>query len=326
MKLAALLLAAFASAGCGRYAEFTLPPPEGPARDVRWTWTEREGVALDAGAVDTLNPSVVRRDGRHWNYFSVYDGQTWHTDLASSPDGGVTWQREGRVLSPIAETWENRYIAANGHAALRGGEVFYWYQAGPKGATRIGLARSRDGRSFARVTEPVLDLGPRGSWDEVSIGDPYAVEVNGTWYLYYLGQDRARRQRLGVARSTDGVRWEKLRTNPVLEMGVDGAFDEQGLGEPAVWASDGWYWMLYTGRDRREVRRMGLARSRDGVRWERVPPTIAGGQAWNAKVVCDPAVEVTAEGVRVWYGGGDAASPDENLHGKIGFAMLTRER
>ena len=36
--------------------------------------------------------------------------------------------------------------------------------------------------------------------------------------------------------------------------------------------------MLYTGRDRSEVRRLGLARARDGVRWEKLAMTIAGEQ------------------------------------------------
>ncbi len=93
--------------------------------------------------------------------------------------------------------------------------------------------------------------------------------------MFYLGMDRARRQRLGVAMSGDGVSWYKLRSNPILELGDYGAFDENGLGEPAVWAARGYYWMLYTGRDRNEVRRLGLARSRDGVRWEKLPMVIA---------------------------------------------------
>jgi hypothetical protein len=39
-------------------------------------------------------------------------------------------------------------------------------------------------------------------------------------------------------------------------------------------------------------------------------------------VVCDPTVEVAGGVIRVWFGGGDAASPDENLHGRIGSAIL----
>ena len=189
---------------------------------------------------------------------------------------------------------------------------------------RIGLARSSDGFKWQRQLKPVLELGPWGSWDERGVGDPHVIRADGKFYMFYLGQDRGRRQRLGLAVSDDGVAWAKLRSNPVLDAGADGAFDEQGLGEPAVWASHGYWWMLYTGRDRTENRRIGLARSADGVTWARYSdrPVIGGGQAWNAKVVCDPEVALTENGVRVWFGGGDVARPDERIHGKIGMGFL----
>jgi hypothetical protein len=121
------------------------------------------------------------------------------------------------------------------------------------------------------------------------------------------------------------VIWEKLRSNPVLEPGEPGAFDETGLGEPAVWAEQGSYWMLYTARDRQEWRRLGLARSQDGVRWQRVTtqPVLSGEESWNSRVVCDPTV-LPAEGggVHVWFGGGNRAEPAEHLNGQIGYARL----
>jgi hypothetical protein len=124
--------------------------------------------------------------------------------------------------------------------------------------------------------------------------------------------------------SSDGFRWHKLRTNPILELGAAGTFDELGLGEPAVWSEQGSYWMLYTGRDKQENRRLGLARSGDGVEWLRVTeaPVLSGKAPWNAKVVCDPSVESDAGLVRVWFGGGNRAEPAENLDGQIGFATL----
>ena len=118
-------------------------------------------------------------------------------------------------------------------------------------------------------------LGPRGSWDERARGRSVCRSGRRCLLPVLPGQDRARRQRLGVARFAGRRRaGTSSRANPILELGAPGAFDENGLGEPAVWASHGWYWMLYTGRDRRENRRIGLARSRDGVRWERLsePP------------------------------------------------------
>jgi hypothetical protein len=65
-----------------------------------------------------------------------------------------------------------------------------------------------------------------------------------------------------------------------------------------------------------------LARSKDGVAWEKIESRITGRAAWNTKVLCDPEVDVSPEGVRIWFGGGNVASPDENLNGQIGAGTL----
>ncbi|MBC7924278.1 MAG: hypothetical protein H7039_01340 [Bryobacteraceae bacterium] len=328
MRLTVVALACLLCA-CSRYADFTLPADEQPKQGaVRVLWDVRPEPVLGRGtggsfdAVDTLNPSVLRTGSSWLNLYSGYDGKAWHTGLAVSSDG-LQWTRQGKVLSPDARTWEGGYIAANGSAfgdATSG--YLYWYQGGD--VPRIGLARSADGKTWSKQGEPVLGTGPRGSWDERGVADPYVIRIGTTYYMYYLGQDRARRQQLGLARSGDGVAWEKLRSNPVLEPGEPGAFDETGLGEPAVWQEQGSYWMLYTARDPKEYRRLGLARSQDGVRWTRVStkPVLSGAQAWDSAVVCDPSVVPGPDGIRVWFGGGDRPEPAENLHGQIGYALL----
>jgi hypothetical protein len=53
-----------------------------------------------------------------------------------------------------------------------------------------------------------------------------------------------------------------------------------------------------------------------------LPTVFSGAQLWDAKVICDPTVLVKDGKIHVWFGGGDVASPDENLHGQIGFAVL----
>ena len=294
-----------------------------------WRWQAREQPVIARGehgdwdTVDVLNPSVIRQGDAYYNFFSGYDGKAWHTALAVSGDG-VTWRKEGKILSPDPGTWEGTAIAANGSAIADDSGILYYYQAGDA-TVQIGLARSSNGHQWQRNGAPVLTVGPYGSWDERGVADPYVIRAGRSYYLFYLGMDRARRQRLGVAISDDGVNWYKLRSNPVLELGEYGAFDSNGLGEPAVWTSRGYYWMLYTGRDRTEVRRLGLARSRDGVRWEKLPTVIAGEQPWDSKVICDPAVIANGDRVTVWFGGGDVAGPDQNIDGQIGLATLTSE-
>jgi len=309
-------------AGCGRYADFTLPLQPGGAAATGFTWHARPEPVLTRGAVgawdstDVLNPSLLQSGGLYLNFYSGYDGRIWRTGKAVSTDG-FNWTKTGEVLAPNASTWEKGYIAANGSAIEFRGRLLYYYQAGAP--PQIGLAR---GDSLEKAKQPVLEPGPYEAWDERGVADPYVTEFEGKLYLFYLGMDRARRQRIGVAMSEDGVRWLKLRANPILELGRDGAFDENGLGEPAVWASNGFYWMLYTGRSRLEQRKLGLARSIDGVRWEKLPGVIAGGQPWDREVICDPAVLVEGGRIRVWFGGGDRPSPDQNLDGQIGYGEL----
>lgn len=165
----------------------------------------------------------------------------------------------------------------------------------------------------------MLDPGPYGSWDECGVADPYVIRGQSYFYLYYLGQDRARptRQRIGVARSTDGLHWQKLRSNPILE-----SDEAAALGEPAVWSSNGFYWMLCTVLDFSEKRRLSLARSTDGVHWRKLAAEFTGAAQWNSKVLCDPTVLVDGGGIRIWFGGGDVASRDENLNGQIGAGKL----
>lgn len=320
----AFLAAAFLLAGCGRYVEFTLPPQSGGDPTLTYEFQPRPQPVLTRGdgweSGDVLNPSVLRLSTGFINLYSGFDGHTWHTGLASSIDG-INWKRLGLLLSPDPQTWEGSYIAANGSVLRCGASLCYWYEAGPRERLRVGLARY-DTPTWRKERQPVLEPGPYASWDEYDVADPYVIRIDPYFYLYYLGQDRARRQRLGVARSHDGVHWEKLRSNPILEIGDSGAFDDDALGEPAVWAAHGFYWMLYTGRDVAGIRRLGLARSTDGVHFQKLPAVFGGSETWNSKALCDPTVLLDGDTVRVWFGGGDAARPDENLNGQIGYGIL----
>lgn len=309
---------------CGRYGEFALPAAGGPKLGLEWQVVAGPQL-LRGSAPDVLNPSVVRWREGYLNLYSRFDGKLWTTLAASSADG-MKWG-EGMVVLQPQLPWEGDYIAANGAVVEFGGELLYVYQAGGKGSNVLGLARSKDGKAWQKHPEPVLGLGPWMSWDESSIGDPYLVVAEGKLYLYYLGEDRARRQRLGVATSTDGVHWTRLRGNPLLELGAANEFDENGLGEPAVFAANGQWVMLYTGRDRKEQRALGYATSMDGVHWKKLAePVLRGTEDWNRAVLCDATVLVEGTKARVWFGGGDLPKPDERLNGQIGYAELVAQQ
>ena len=285
-----------------------------------------QGTTWDS--VDALNPSVFRWNDKYYNYYSGWDGTTWRTGLALSDDG-INWVKSEKnpILDVTTDGWDQNYIAANGCAIVLENRVYYYYHGvmTETGGASIGLAISNDGETFTeRTKEPVLTVGETGAWDSVSVADPYVIEHNGLLYMYYCGQDSLGVQRLGVAISEDGRNWKKYNY-PIMDVGVKGAFDEGGLGEPSVVYQYPYFYMLYTGRSAEEQRNIGVAISVDGVNWKKLNYqgiVDFNKNSWNDQVICDTTLLQLENGdVAVWYGG-NVPSPDENLNGKIGYFTI----
>lgn len=283
--------------------------------------------------LDVLNPSVVLWRDKYYNYYSGWDGEVWRTGVAVSTDGR-NWKDidANPVLDVRESSWDSAYIAANGSAIVYRDSIYYYYQGQTDEAeVAIGLAISKDGEVFDERTDtPVLQKGASGEWDSAAVADPYVIDIGGSLYMYYLGCDELGIQRLGIAKSEDGISWVKYRNNPIMDVGVEGAFDENGLGEPSVIYQAPYYYMVYTGRNAYEQRNLGLAISVDGVTWKK--KSYKGivnltPNAWNAQVICDTTFVENSDGtVTMWYGGGNVASPDENLNGRIGVTNITFDR
>ena len=277
--------------------------------------------AWDSG--DVLNPSVIAWRGALYDYYSGFDGSVWRTGLATSSDAGLTWTKAAKPVLDLG-AWTKRYIAANGAAIVIEGQIFYYFQGvDANRVPNIGLATSTDGMTFRSQPDPVLKPGQAGAWDDAAVGDPYVARFGDTFYLYFLGMNRAYVQLIGVAKSTDGVNWTKL-DGPLLPAGGRNDFDANGQGEPAVVYAAPYYYMLYTGRSSREFRDLGWAVSSDGLHWAKK----SGGlismwrrQYWDSQVICDPTILPTGKQdgtFYVWFGGGDRPEPAQRLHGQIG--------
>ena len=169
-----LLVGLLVFSGCGRYADFKLPPVSGGDPNMTFTFEAQAEPVLTGEdgweSHDVLNPSVISEPRplapgpRPLSLlYSGFDGHTWRTGLASSGDG-AHWHKDGVILSPDPQTWEGSYIAANGSALWYENQFWYWYQAGPRERPRIGLARPplSDVRGSESTSEPrTLESGGR---------------------------------------------------------------------------------------------------------------------------------------------------------------------
>jgi hypothetical protein len=87
------------------------------------------------------------------------------------------------------------------------------------------------------------------AFDTVHVCDPSVIAVHGSYYLYYTGaaRDREHANSIGVARSDDGVHWQRLSADPIVGPSGERRRDnDYGAGQPSALYLDGWFYLLFT--------------------------------------------------------------------------------
>lgn len=204
------------------------------------------------------------------------------------------------ILGPSGEGWEAKDVF-NPAAWSDGETVFLLYRAedrkgvpGREFTSRLGLARSADGRQFMRHPAPVLEATepyetPGGC------EDPRLVRIHEQFYLTYTAYD-GRTARLCMAVSDRLDRWEKW--GPLLpERGwtKSGAILDQPVG--------GRYWMYFGDTN------IWAAHSTDLRQWTVVEPPVLRprpGQFDSRLVEPGPPPRRTADGLWLIYNSADA--------------------
>jgi predicted GH43/DUF377 family glycosyl hydrolase len=154
--------------------------------------------------------------------------------LATSANG-LTWTKQGTVLSPGGATsWERDEVSPN-FILFEGGVFKLWYHGGGYfiggsgtryGAARVGYATSSDGRTWTKhAGNPVLDIGASGAFDDQQVAEPRVRKLGTSYRMYYTGANvSSGRKSLGMATSADGITWTKDSRNPILDSNRWGNF------------------------------------------------------------------------------------------------------
>jgi len=165
----------------------------------------------------------------------------------------------------------------------------------------IGHAISQDLRDW-QVLPDALHPSPASTeaWDNYTTWTGSIIRHEGLWVLLYTGGNRAERglvQRIGLATSTDLIRWRKHRANPLLsadprwyELLDLNLWHEQAWRDPWVFQhpETGDFHAFITARcndgpaDGRGV--MGHAQSSDLIHWEVLPPVTEPGDFGHLEV------------------------------------------
>lgn len=189
-----------------------------------------------------------------------------------------------------------------------------WYAGYHDGVWGIYTATSNDGGNWIINPVPVLTSGQNGTWDSAPLMAP-SVLYNGTGYMMYFRSSAGSvyTSSIGVAFSSDGVRWEEYVNNPVLRPGP-ASYDSNWIYEASVLLKEGSYYMWYAGSASPQNATNGyfyyeaidLATSSDGLHWSKYQnnPVFVGAVVGNTTVGRHPNVLNINGTLLMFYGDG----------------------
>jgi hypothetical protein len=286
------------------------------------------GAVLDLGAAGAFDErgnftvSAFQRDGEVWLYYGGADASGdpgcpgindahWRVGLARSSDG-VTFTRvagdgPGGSILDVGDPGAFDSFLAYRPFVLADGAVFrMWFNGSalpfncPAGtlanARRIGYAESSDGVHWTKYYDgagpggSVLPLGAPGEFDAQQVGYVWVIRDGAGYRMYYSANDVLNYWRVGLAVSTDGRTWTKVRgkgaTGAVLDLGPEGSLDVACAYQPSVVKESAHlYRMWYRGCSAPGAAggpsrgTIGYAESNDGITWVKIPQPGPGGAA-----------------------------------------------
>jgi predicted GH43/DUF377 family glycosyl hydrolase len=268
---------------------------------------------------------VLFEDTLYHMWYGGHDGSIFHIGYATSTNGS-NWEKD-TVNNPVLDvgpsgSWDDARVIIP--SVLHHDTVYHMWYSGNDGTTsRIGYATSIDGINWVKdtINNPVLSVGPSGSWYEGGVSQPY-VRFDGTTYqMWFGGWDASDITSIGYATSTDLLTWN-VHADPVLVVGT-GTWDSQHVEGPSVFFDGNTYHMWYTGRNIHSwwTWRIGYASSQDGINWLKDtinnPVLTPSTGRWDSQFVGYPRVILDSADLKfkMWYVGGAA-----DWDGHIGYA------
>lgn len=175
----------------------------------------------------------------------------------------------------------------------------------------------------ANTDNVALPLGAGGAWDDTYITQPWIVEQGGTLYLFYGGFDGAN-TRIGVATASvsgfTGVNFSKYGSNPILDLGAGGAWDNTHVAQPTViYDAEAALWKMWYVGNNSGVEKVGYATASNPLGpWTKYGSNpIISPAGWEGSIIAGMSViKESSTSYKMLYHGNDVTT----TNGAIGLA------
>jgi hypothetical protein len=266
----------------------------------------------DATSALKAGPRHVVKVG-NGDYRMLYEaasaGGIGSTAYATSTDG-TAWTKYNSglpVFTALSSGWENDEASIT--TFLWDNAIEKWiayYHGGGNDQPRLirrATADSLTGTWTRESTNPVLDQGGVGAWDEEGVADAKVMKIANVYHMFYAS-DTGSGISIGHATSSDGIDWTKDPANPVFE-GSGSGWDSWDAQSPGVLRDGSLFHMWYVGDPNDNANEaLGYAYSADGVTWVRGPNNPVLSKPGTANVYVGDTVDAYRDGntYRVLYG------------------------
>lgn len=237
------------------------------------------------------DPHVITFKGKYLMYYSIPPKENstevagWGIGVAESRNLNK-WERVGEITP--AAPYEAKGLCAP-CALVREDTVHLFYQTygnGKKDA--VCHAWSVDGINFVRnATNPVYV--PTATWNCGRAIDAEVVFCRDKYYLYYATRTPDySTQVIGVAVAGKGTSFNRETWKDACDRAIlvpQYPWEGKCVEGPSVIPMGDWMFMFYAGAYNNDPQQIGVARSKDGIHWEKMSnkPFLANGDAgsWN---------------------------------------------
>jgi sucrose-6-phosphate hydrolase SacC (GH32 family) len=178
--------------------------------------------------------------GKVHQFYNTYGNGRNDALCHAVSDDGLSFVRNptNPILRPTGDWNSGRAIDCD--AFEHDGRLIMLYATrDPTSQTQMLVAAAADLNSdFSRAAwKQICDgpvLQPELSWETQCIEAPSVVRRGDTLFLFYGGGYNNNPQQIGVAKSQDGVHWQRLFDQPLIPNGEPGDWNASETGHPGV--------------------------------------------------------------------------------------------
>jgi hypothetical protein len=290
---------------------------------------------LFEGFTHAHKPTIVKINNEFRIYFGIRDVHNkTHTAFVfakTQDDLKKGNLRKGKIVLSPGKLGAFDDCGVNVSSILKVNDVWRMYYIGWNTSTTvpmrnsIGCAESSDGENWNRVFEgPIMDRTCMEPYFTVA---PYVkfnqdIDLFECWYTsgteWKIINSRPEIHYIVMyATSKDGYSWKRDRITC-----LPSSDDLEVTARPFVWSSEGSWFMLFSHRnmksfrdDRQKSYRIGLAKSIDGMQFNRIDNNfIPGNESWKKEMICYPSGLKMEKSIFIVYNG--------NGFGLSGFGLL----